>query len=71
LARPAPSALAAAEGADAVCIMTPWAEFRALDPAALAQAMRGTLVIDPYRMLDPARTAQAGLRVFRLGASAC
>ena len=71
LARPAPSALAAAEGADAVCIMTPWAEFRDLDPAALAQAMRGTLVIDPYRVLNAARAAEAGLSVFRLGAQAC
>ncbi len=71
LARPAASALAAADAADAVCIMTPWAEFRALDPVALARAMRGRLVIDPYRMLDPALTAGAGLSVVRLGAPAC
>jgi hypothetical protein len=33
--------------------------------------MRGKLVIDPYRVLDPARTAEAGLCVVRLGASTC
>lgn len=65
----ATSALDVAQGVDAVAIMTPWPEFRALSCDALARAMRGRLVLDPYRVLDPAAAAAAGLdrRVIGLG----
>jgi UDPglucose 6-dehydrogenase len=64
----APSALDAAQGADAVVIMTPWPEFALLDPAALAQRMAGRVVIDPYAVLDRQTVRDAGLDYFTLGA---
>jgi UDPglucose 6-dehydrogenase len=61
------SALEAARGSDAVLIMTPWPEFRALDPSELATAMAGKTVVDPFRVLDPAAVRAAGLTHFTLG----
>ena len=63
----AATAEAAATGADAVLLMTPWAAYRDLDPSALAQRMRGRIVIDPYRLLDPAGVASAGLTLYSIG----
>jgi UDPglucose 6-dehydrogenase len=63
------SALEAAAGADALAIMTPWPEFRALSCAAIAKAMRGRLVLDPYRVLDAAAARDAGLDYRTLGVS--
>jgi UDPglucose 6-dehydrogenase len=62
------SALDAARHVDALMIMTPWPEFRALAPRDLANAMTGKTVIDPYRLLDPREMRAAGLRHFYLGA---
>ena len=62
------SALAAAHGADALAIMTPWAEFRELKPADLAGVMRGRTVLDPFRVLDGRVVAGAGLDYATLGA---
>lgn len=64
----ASSALDAAKGADALAIMTPWAEFRNLACDRLASAMRGRIVVDPYRLLDASAAKRAGLEVHRLGA---
>jgi UDPglucose 6-dehydrogenase len=64
------SALAAAEGVDALAIMTPWPGFRELKPADLARVMRGNTVLDPYRVLDGRAAAAAGLDYFTLGAPA-
>jgi UDPglucose 6-dehydrogenase len=63
------SAIGACEGADAVAVMTPWPEFRKLDPQELAAAMAGRIILDPYRLLDEAACQRAGLTVYRLGAS--
>ena len=49
--------------------MTPWAEFRQLAPATLAEHMRGRLVLDPYRVLDGRAAAAAGLDWHTLGVS--
>lgn len=65
----AKSALEAAEGVDALIIMTPWPEFRALSCADLAKAMRGKVVLDPYRILDPADAQHAGLDHRTIGVS--
>ncbi|MFQ5955502.1 MAG: UDP binding domain-containing protein, partial [Kiloniellales bacterium] len=62
-----PSALAACEGADALAIMTPWAEFRSLAPAEVAAALAGNTVVDPYGVLDAARCRKAGLDHRTLG----
>jgi UDPglucose 6-dehydrogenase len=61
-------ALAAADGADALVIMTPWPQFRALAPAAIAGRLRGRVVIDPFSVLDRAAAAAAGLEHVVLGA---
>lgn len=66
----ATSALDAAKGADAVAMMTPWPEFAKLAPAELARAMRGKVMVDPYRVFDPTAVAAAGLRHFTLGRGA-
>src|SRR5258708_474450 len=44
----AASALAAAEGVDALAIMTPWPAFRELKPADIARVMAGRTVLGPY-----------------------
>jgi len=61
--------LEAARDADALVIMTPWPEFRAVSARALAETMAGRVVIDPFRVLDPAATQAAGLSHFVLGTS--
>jgi UDPglucose 6-dehydrogenase len=59
--------LDACRGSDAVLIMTPWREFKSINPAALAKTMRGRTVIDPYRVLDGVKARAAGLRYLTLG----
>jgi UDPglucose 6-dehydrogenase len=63
----AKDALDVASGVDALAIMTPWPEFRKLSPADLAKAMRGKLVLDPFRVLDQAAAQAAGLDYHTLG----
>jgi UDPglucose 6-dehydrogenase len=63
------SALEAARGVDALAIMTPWPEFRGLPLDQIAAAMRGRLLLDPYRVLDPAAARAAGLDYRTLGVS--
>ena len=57
----ATDALDACRGAEALVIITPWSDFRSLDPAAIAVRMRGRTVIDPWGILDAAATRRAGL----------
>jgi UDPglucose 6-dehydrogenase len=66
----AKSALDAALGADALLVMTPWPEFRELDPYALAEAMRGRTIIDPYGVIDRAAARRAGFSHLRIGSNA-
>jgi UDPglucose 6-dehydrogenase len=59
--------IAAAEGADALVIATPWPQYRALRPADLARVMKGRTLLDPYRVLDGKACAAAGLTYHTLG----
>lgn len=61
------SALEVCKGADALLIMTPWDEFRALSPKDIANVLKGDTVIDPYGIVDSAACRQEGLIHFRLG----
>jgi UDPglucose 6-dehydrogenase len=61
------SALEAAAGVDALAIMTPWPEFRSIAPTDLAKAMRGRLVLDPFRVLDANAASAVGLDRRTLG----
>jgi UDPglucose 6-dehydrogenase len=55
------------DGCDAICIMTPWDEFREIDATELHQRMSGAQVIDPYGLLDSKALAKAGLTHFVRG----
>ncbi len=55
------NALAAAEGADAVMLLTEWNEFRAITPERLKAAMRGRLIFDCRNAWDPLAMREAGL----------
>lgn len=57
----ADNAYAAASDADALVIVTEWDEFRALDLARLAKAMRGTVLVDLRNVYDRAEAERAGL----------
>ena len=50
---PAESLAAAVATVDVVVVMTPWPDFAALDAAMLGH--RPVLVVDPWRIIDPAR----------------
>jgi UDPglucose 6-dehydrogenase len=57
----ADGALACVQDADAVVLVTEWAEFSELDWGAVAAAMAGTLIVDGRNVLDPAAVRAAGL----------
>jgi len=48
-------------------LATPWPQYRELRIADLAQAMRGRLLIDPYRLLNGGEAAEAGFEYHALG----
>jgi len=63
------SAYAAAEGADALVIVTEWNQFRALEPRRLEKALRQPLIVDLRNLYDPAKMAAAGFRYVSVGRS--
>jgi UDPglucose 6-dehydrogenase len=67
--RYAHSAIDACHGADAVAVMTPWAEFAEIDPARIAASLKGRVVLDPYSSLNAAGCRAAGLHYITLGAT--
>jgi UDPglucose 6-dehydrogenase len=62
--------LDALKGAEALMILTPWPQYRTVDPGQIAKAMRGRIVLDPYSVLDRAKVRAAGLKLYTLGRSA-
>ena len=63
----AESVFAAAEGADIVLHLTEWADYRAIDPAALARVVRQRVLIDARCSLDAGLWSEAGWTVHMLG----
>jgi UDPglucose 6-dehydrogenase len=63
----AANALDAAEGADALVLLTEWNEFRALSPARLKRAMRGNVLLDLRNAWDPEAMRAAGFRYRSVG----
>lgn len=61
------SPLAAAEGADALLVMTPWRSYGSLPLAELRSLLRGRVIIDPYAILDEAECRALGFEYHRLG----
>jgi len=68
-----PNAAAAADpldalvDADALLILTPWAEYRRQTVQDIAARLKGRLVLDPYRVLDVRAARAAGLDYRALG----
>jgi len=58
---------AAAEGADALVIMTEWEQFRALDLARLKGAMRRAVLVDLKNVYRPAEVKRAGFTYTNIG----
>jgi UDPglucose 6-dehydrogenase len=63
----APSARAAADGADALAVVTEWLEFRSPDFEWLARALKRKAVFDGRNLYDPATVRAAGLTYFGIG----
>jgi len=63
----APDAYSAADGADALVIVTEWDEFRALDLDTLAARMRGKTLVDLRNVWDPHEAERAGLIYVGIG----
>ena len=57
----------AAEGADAVALITEWKEFRMPDWAQLYTAMRGDTIVDGRNIFDKPEVIAAGFRYFGIG----
>ena len=60
-------AYAAAEGADALVIVTEWDEFRALDLDRIASSLKGKILIDLRNVYDRAEAEEAGLTYYGIG----
>jgi UDPglucose 6-dehydrogenase len=61
------SALEAIEGADALLVLTEWAEFCEISPWAIAHHLRRGVVVDGRNLLEPDAMAAAGLRYRGVG----
>jgi UDPglucose 6-dehydrogenase len=61
------SPLEAAEGADALLVMTPWSSYGSLPLTELRNLLRGRVVIDPYAILNEAECRALGFEYHRLG----
>ena len=66
----AADALEACRGADALVIMTPLPECSAIPPQQIRDRMRGSLLIDPFGMVDGEGWTALGGRYLRLGVPA-
>ena len=66
----ADDAYSCVEGADIAVIVTEWDQFRALDLARVAGAMKGDLLVDLRNVYTPAEAERAGLRYRSIGRGA-
>jgi UDPglucose 6-dehydrogenase len=63
----APEPYAAAEGADALCLVTEWNEFRQPDLARLKSLMRQPVLFDGRNVWDAAKARAAGFTYYGVG----
>ncbi|MBI2679000.1 MAG: UDP-glucose/GDP-mannose dehydrogenase family protein [Candidatus Koribacter versatilis] len=63
----AEDAYAAAEGADALLVLTDWEEFAALDLGRLREALRCPVMVDGRNVFPPARMAEEGFFYTSMG----
>jgi UDPglucose 6-dehydrogenase len=59
--------LDALAGADALMILTPWPEYRAISADDVARHLKGRVVLDPYAVIDAEAAFAAGLQYYTLG----
>jgi UDPglucose 6-dehydrogenase len=59
----------AVTGADLVCVLTAWDEFRYLDPSALADVVASQRIIDAMNCLDAPQWINAGWEYRGMGRS--
>lgn len=57
----------AAEGADALVILTEWDEFRGIDLTSIKQFMKGSIIFDGRNVYDPIEVEEAGLEYVGVG----
>jgi len=57
----------AAEGTDALCVITPWNEFKQIDLARVAESMRHPLLLDGRNLYDPADAREHGFTYVGVG----
>ena len=62
-----PSVSDTVRDADIVLVLTEWAEYTRLDPAAIADVVRSRTIVDARNCLDTERWVAAGWRVISLG----
>jgi UDPglucose 6-dehydrogenase len=62
-----PSANEAVQGADALCIVTEWREFRSPDFAFILRSLRDPVIFDGRNLYDPRIVKRQGLRYFAVG----
>jgi len=62
-----PAPLDALAGADALVVMTPWAEFSGIPPKTIQSHMAGKFVVDPYGVLKHGACHKAGLLHKQIG----
>ena len=63
----APNAYEAAEGADALAIVTEWQEFRSPDFERLQQILASPVIFDGRNLYDPGMLARFGLTYYAIG----
>ena len=63
----ADDAYAAADGADALVIVTEWDEFRALDLDRIAASLHGKILVDLRNVYDRSEAKEAGLTYYGVG----
>ncbi|GAB4483687.1 MAG: UDP-glucose/GDP-mannose dehydrogenase family protein [Burkholderiaceae bacterium] len=63
----APSAQAAADGADVLAVVTEWLEFRSPDFEWLGRALKAKALFDGRNLYDPATVRASGLAYFGIG----
>jgi UDPglucose 6-dehydrogenase len=59
----------AAEGVDALLLITAWNEFKQLDVKRLREAMRGSVFVDGRNVYDPIEMRDAGFTYAGVGRS--
>jgi UDPglucose 6-dehydrogenase len=63
----ADTAHAAAEGADALAIVTEWNEFRTADLEVLKKLLKQPVIFDGRNVLDPVKASNAGFQYYCIG----